>query len=384
MHNHTKRVNGVDYIIVNTLANPRKQKNECEMCGKIGLLQCPTCRVTYYCCPDHALIDHLGIHQNICLLLKEIRTPSTAMGSERDRLKREHQKEKIVLTIIETSKREAMIHLVSNQFEQAMAAALQAQRNSIQLFGSDRVELVPAYLLLAEASMGLESYEQAESYLAKARYNVLEHPDCQNSLRSRLHRAWGRLMLVTGRIDEAREELAEDVYYSSLDHGPEHIDTTAGYFHLANSFRLTNQDIIAATIYDKVINIWHAFLAESLRRILEKSQQRAMRKGEKTKDGNHPEHKEESDEFDELLEDTQVTEVIGTITRIYQFRQATTGDNSVETTRALHCLGLLNIYAGNGEDAATQLSVTMENYIQLKGEDSEEVNRVRKEMESYL
>jgi hypothetical protein len=77
------------------------------------------------------------------------------IGSERDRLKREHQREKIQLTVIETSKREAMKYLVANQFEYAMAGALQAQKNSILLFGADRVELVPSYLLLAEASMGM-------------------------------------------------------------------------------------------------------------------------------------------------------------------------------------------------------------------------------------
>jgi hypothetical protein len=59
--------------------------------------------------------------------------------------------------------------------------------------------------------LGLEEYGQAEGYLSKARYNVLEHPECANVLRSRLHRAWGRLMLVTGRVENARHELAEDV-----------------------------------------------------------------------------------------------------------------------------------------------------------------------------
>ena len=117
-----------------------------------------------------------------------------------------------------------MKHLVAEEFKLAMPGALQAQRHSIQLFGASKTELVPAYLLLAEASMGLESYDQAESYLSKARYNVLENPDCSNSLKSRLHRQWGRLMLVTGRVDEARTELADDVFLFftvSLNHSPD-------------------------------------------------------------------------------------------------------------------------------------------------------------------
>ncbi|KAA6395668.1 MAG: putative zinc finger protein [Streblomastix strix] len=416
--NQYLRVGAVDYLVVNTLAKPKKKKDECEMCGKVGILQCPTCRVTYYCNADHALIDQVGIHSSICLLLKELRTPVAVMGSERDRIKREHQMEKIMLTVIETSKREAMKHLVANQFEHAMAGALQAQRHSIELFGADRAELVPSYLLLAEASMGLESYEQAESYLAKARYNVLEHPDCSNILRSRLHRAWGRLMLVTGRIDEARQELAEDIYYSSVDRGPSHIDTTQGYFHLANSFRLTRQDDIASRIYDRVVVIWLAYLSEALRHIIEKapavgstmtqapgssgdSGSGAGRKGKKKKkkktsqksgkkDGVEGEEdvvaqeEEEEEDYSELLEDTHVSEMIGTITRILQFREEHSGVNSFMTAQTRRCLGLLHLYAGNGEQASAELETSFDIFKEVKGEDCQECLTVRDEIENYL
>ncbi|KAH7821804.1 putative Zinc finger MYND domain-containing protein 12 [Monocercomonoides exilis] len=410
----TQRFGSIDYNVVNTLAKPRKQKNECEMCGKTGLLQCPNCRVTYYCTGDHALIDQLGIHTSICPLLKQIRTPVAVMGSERDRLKREHQKHKIMLTVIETSKREAMKHLVANEFQLAMAGALQAQRHSIELFGADRTELVPAYLLLAEASMGLESYAQAEGYLAKARYNVLEHPDCSNTLRSRLHRAWGRLMLVTGRVDEARQELAEDIYYSSVDCNPDHIETTPGYFHLANTFIATKQTEIASRIYDKVVTIWQKFLSESLRRILEASPTAAgsssdalkkRKEGQKKKKKKEPEAKgkkqgeaaegeeeakeeeeEEEDDMDyeELLEDTQVSETLGTMTRIAQFREETSGSSSAAAAQTRRVMGLLYLYGGNGEEAAKELEKAFNIYRDLYGEECPECISIREEMDSYL
>ena len=52
----------------------------------------------YYSSPEHAETDQFGIHTTICSLLKEIRTPVAVMGSERERIKREHQKEKIMVS----------------------------------------------------------------------------------------------------------------------------------------------------------------------------------------------------------------------------------------------------------------------------------------------
>ena len=37
-------------------------------------------------------------------------------------------------------------------------------------------------------------------------------------------------------MDEALDDLCKDIYCSSLEVGPEHIDTSAGYFLIANIF----------------------------------------------------------------------------------------------------------------------------------------------------
>ncbi len=96
------------------------------------------------------------------------------------------------------------------------------------------------YLLLGEASTGLSRYQQAEEYLSLAKYAILKKPDCSYSLRSQLHRNFGRLFpfgspnLTTqsyfslGKYDEALEQLANDVYYSSLQFGPENTSTSGG------------------------------------------------------------------------------------------------------------------------------------------------------------
>ena len=45
-------------------------------------------------------------------------------------------------------------------------------------------------------------------------------------------------------------------YYSSLMVGPEHIDTSGGYFQLGNVFYSMNKIENALAMYDKVVDIW--------------------------------------------------------------------------------------------------------------------------------
>lgn len=64
------------------------------------------------------------------------------------------------------------------------------------------------------------------------------HVVCKPShaLKSKLHRNFGKLYASQGRFDDALKELAQDVYHSSLEMGPEHIDTAGGYYHMATIF----------------------------------------------------------------------------------------------------------------------------------------------------
>lgn len=420
-----------DLATINPLASPKGVKFECEMCGKVACLQCPDCRVTYYCCKEHQQIDFKGIHEKICKLLAEIRSTPTLMGSERERALREQTREKIMLNIIEMSKAEAMKFLVSNHFELAMAGALQAQRHSMEIFGANRVELVPAYLLLAEASMGLEHHRQAEGYLSKAKYNVLKHPDCPNILRSRLHRACGRLYLVTGRKDEALQELANDIYYSSLDTGPEHIDTAPGYFHAANAFRIIKRDDVASAMYEKVIDIWYVFLNRALEHLaaqrggsaasLRASALAISPSAADTSSGAPvpaptsvaavtaptsplvgpgpaadaaatpgaapapppqptatapagappppaaPAQVERADSF--ILEETQVAETLDILTRIASHREERYGPNHPLTANLHRVLGMLYVYAGSREEGVGHLDRARAIYRTTLGDD---------------
>lgn len=141
---------------------------------------------------------------------------------------------------------------------------MQALRFSINLFGQASIDLVPSYLLLGEASIGLGRYQQAEEYLSLAKFAILKKPDCAYSLRSQLHRNFGRLYSSQGKYDEALQQLANDIYYCSLQFGPESIHTTGGYYQMGNVFISKNNYENALAMYEKVVEIWYANLNHAI------------------------------------------------------------------------------------------------------------------------
>jgi hypothetical protein len=106
--------------------------------------------------------------------------------------------------------------LYEEQFDLAIPAALQALRFSMDIHGKDSVELVPSYLLLGEASIGLKQLNQAEDYLSMAKWAVLKSTDCDYAIRAQLCRNFGLLYASQANFEGALEQLSEDV---SLNHG---------------------------------------------------------------------------------------------------------------------------------------------------------------------
>jgi len=66
---------------------------------------------------------------------------------------------------------------------------------------------------------------------------------------------------MSQQLDAALMQLAQDVYYSSLESGPEHIDTAAGYFYMGDIFMMQNEVEPALAFFDKVVDAWYRFLA---------------------------------------------------------------------------------------------------------------------------
>ncbi|KAI8621217.1 hypothetical protein BC830DRAFT_1095244 [Chytriomyces sp. MP71] len=258
--------------VINPLANPKGVKLGCELCGKPAYIQCKDCRVTFYCDKEHQSTDWRGIHQKICPMLIPLRTPITVLGSEDERIYREKQTKHRQTQLLEMAKTEAHKKLFEGQYDLAIPAALQALRFSMDVYGQDSIELVPSYLLLGEASIGLKQFAQAEDYLSLAKWAVLKAVDCENKIRSQMHRNFGLLYASQGNYQEALNQLAQDIYYSAVDKGPENILVLGGYFQLGNVLHKQGKLDQVTTVFDKVVAIWKATLKADVE-VLDEAQQ---------------------------------------------------------------------------------------------------------------
>ncbi|PKU28605.1 zinc finger mynd hypothetical protein [Limosa lapponica baueri] len=101
---------------------------------------------------DHQKADWVSIHQQICQLLIPIRTPLPFLLSEKERKHGAEQLLKRQKYLIDLAYGTAREFVLEGKHKEALPAALHALRFSTEAYGSDSLQLVPAYLLLAEAS----------------------------------------------------------------------------------------------------------------------------------------------------------------------------------------------------------------------------------------
>lgn len=134
------------------------------------------------------------------------------LGSEEERIERKVHVRKQQADLLAIAKSRAQKLLFEGNFDLAIPAALQALRFSLLVYSQESIELVPAYLLLGEASIGLSQYKQAEDYLSLAKWAVLKSNTKDNHIKSQLHRNFGQLYAAKGEYELAKDELAQDVH----------------------------------------------------------------------------------------------------------------------------------------------------------------------------
>ncbi|KAL5014321.1 hypothetical protein ScPMuIL_008591 [Solemya velum] len=185
-------------MTLNPLSNPKGVKLLCELCQKPAFVQCTKCRVTYYCGGEHQKMDWLGIHEKICQSLIPLRQTAPFLPSEDERKARERNLLMQKNQMIELTRTTGQKLLFEGKHEQAVPAAMQSLKFAIDVHGLTSIELVPSYLILGEASIGLGRLSQAEEYLSKAQWTVLKTPGCANSIKSKLYRNLGLLHAAKG------------------------------------------------------------------------------------------------------------------------------------------------------------------------------------------
>ncbi|XP_043853155.1 zinc finger MYND domain-containing protein 12 [Dromiciops gliroides] len=246
------------------LAVPKGRKLKCEVCEAPAERVCGACTVTYYCGVAHQRADWASIHEKICQLLIPLRTTMPFYNSEEER---RHGREQLLQRqkhLIELCYKVAQKYLFEGKHEESVPAALHSLRFRINVYGLNSVQLVPAYLLLSEASIGLGHIVQAEEYLSQAQWTVLKSTDCNDEIHSLLHRNLGLLYTAKESYEEARYHLANDIYFASCIYGSEDIKTSGAYFLMANVFFHQKKMDVADSLYKKVTDIWHTFLDQHI------------------------------------------------------------------------------------------------------------------------
>eukprot|EP00833_Pecoramyces_ruminatium_P011649 jgi/Orpsp1_1/1185681/evm.model.c7180000094836.2 len=191
-----------------------------------------------------------------------LKEASEYLGSEDQRIKLQKEIRNKKLEIIQLATTEAKKNMFEEKYELAIPAALQALRYSQDVYKKKSIESIPSYLLLGKATTGLKNFKQAEDYLLLAKYALFKSKKKGYKIRYQLHRNLGILYTFKKQYKEALLELSNDIYYSSLLHGPEHICVSGGYFQLGNVFYYQQKYNNALSAYSHVINIWNSYFKE--------------------------------------------------------------------------------------------------------------------------
>ncbi|XP_075045992.1 zinc finger MYND domain-containing protein 12 [Mixophyes fleayi] len=312
---------------VNPLSNPKGVKLRCELCHSPAHIQCTDCKVTYYCDADHQLADWTSIHEKICQLLIPVRATFPFLNSAEERTHSVEQLLQRKKHLIEVTTKEAQRILYEGRHEIVIPAATHALSFSIDVYGLTSVELVPVYLILAEANIGLGNLAQAEEYLSHASWTVLKTAECSNIIRAKLYRNLGLLYSAKGQFEDSLYYLSNDVYYGSTVSGPNNITTSGGYFHMANIFFRQNKMVIADSLYSEVTDIWHSHLS----RLVDGQIQTSSRSDSVWLD----------DADQESLDENQDAEALQMLNAIFDIRQQASNKEPAKMAKILHGLTML-------------------------------------------
>ncbi|KAJ6656840.1 hypothetical protein lerEdw1_003171 [Lerista edwardsae] len=215
----------------------------------------------HFSCPpsdvNHQSADWVSVHEKICQLLIPLRTALPFYNSDKERKHGREQTIKREKFLAGLTQSVAQKFLSEGKHEDSIPAALHSLKFHISVYGSHSVELVPAFIILAEASLGLGHLAQAEEYLSQAQWIVLKKSHQNDAIQSKLHRNLGLLFAAKGNYEVSLFHLANDVFFACSAFGTNHIASSGGYFHMANVFFRQKRMDIAESLYTEVTEIWY-------------------------------------------------------------------------------------------------------------------------------
>ncbi|KAM6976881.1 zinc finger MYND domain-containing protein 12 [Aplochiton taeniatus] len=230
--------------------------------------------------------------------------------------------------LIEISRAMAQNKLFEGKHQESLPAAQISLRCAMDVYGPNAVELVPAYLLLAEANVGLGSLDQAEKYLSQAEWTVMKTPECSHTVRHQLHRNLGRLYTASGNLEAALLNFANDVYYANEEYGLDNIVTCSGYFLMANVFVKQEKMAIARSLYSEVASTWHSHLTKLFEA-----------------------HTQGNTRLEPCFDEAQRTEADHILRTMLEVEEKSSKQEFAHTTLTVHCLAMLWFLGGTFDKA---------------------------------
>lgn len=347
-------------VPINRLSNAKGAKYVCEITGAPASLQCSECPAVYFATQEHFDIWWRGIGHLIAPDILVLREPPKMIGSEEERHRRNEELMGIRKDLLEMCTETAQKFLVQAKYELAVPGALQSLKFAIEVHGSEATELVPSYLLLAEANLGLRRLKIAEEFLSLANWNILKHPEAGSSMMSNLQRNFGRLYAAQQRYNEALGAFATDIYHSSLEFGPEHIRSAPSYFHMGRVFQCHQKSDRVGSFYTKVVDIYAKFLEDWMNlNTFEPSSE---------------------------IGPVEVEEAMEIVKHISEYRETRSEDDRSdharqETAEGRYTLGLLQVYTNDIPAAGESLRTALEVFLSTVGVDHDKTKACQKYLE---
>ncbi|GIL43251.1 hypothetical protein Vafri_1046 [Volvox africanus] len=224
--------------------------------NKLPKLQSANRDVLHTVAELHLPVESSANSQGVCLL------PASTVETLLIDKRRMELVQPFKLALLKLASQEAARLMAAGEYELALPVALDAVQQGQALFKpAPALQLFPLYLLAAQANLGLRRAKQCEDFLALASWLAMKEPGLTTSImKSQLSRLYGQLYAFQSKHAEALHAFAEDVYYCSLEYGPEDVRTSLGYYNMGKVFQSAGDIEKAASCNDQVVAIWAATL----------------------------------------------------------------------------------------------------------------------------
>ncbi|GFT53344.1 zinc finger MYND domain-containing protein 12 [Nephila pilipes] len=232
----------------------------CEICDKKATTKCETCRVTYYCCQDHKLIDAISFHKKVCQKLADIRCERPLPFTETDRINQAatiRQNKKEILKLAEAVARRWM---VEGNPTNAYPAAMIAWNMAKDLRSEDSCEVIYPTCLVSEVFLYLGEFSAAQQFMVQASWLSQKYDVLPAAILSWLYRLRGIVLMAFENWKHAREAFAEYVYAIANEYGIEGIQLGIPYGYLGLSLLKFDNIDGAMASFHKMADKWLNFM----------------------------------------------------------------------------------------------------------------------------